>query len=67
MSDQPWSEVTIPQPAPQHFNHAAALEIDTEDSFDYYNENEEDVEYPPIEPGEALEGHSRIDVFRFKV
>lgn len=44
------------------FNHAAALESYTEDSFDYYNENEEDVEYPPIEPGEALEGHSRIDV-----
>lgn len=44
------------------FNHAAALEICTEDSFNYQNENGEDVEYPPIEPGEALEGHSRIDV-----
>lgn len=49
--------------APEHsFNRAAALESYTEDSFDYYDENEEDVEYPPIEPGEALEGHSRIDV-----
>lgn len=44
------------------FNHAAALESYTEDSFDYYSENEEDIEYPPIEPGEALEGHSRMDV-----
>lgn len=45
------------------FNQAAAaLESYTEDNLDYYDENEEDVEYPPVEPGEALEGHSRIDV-----
>lgn len=44
------------------FSHAAALESYTEDSFHYYDENEEDVEYPPVEPGEAPEGHSRIDV-----
>lgn len=44
------------------FNHAAALEICTEDSCNYHNENGEDVEYPPIEPGKALEDHSRIDV-----
>lgn len=73
MSVQLRSEVTIPQSAPQcwstlstvlehSFNHAAALEIYTEDSFNYYNENGEDVHYPPIEPGEALEGHSRMDV-----
>jgi len=55
MSGQPWSEVPIPQPAPQcwstlstvlehSFNHAAALEICTEDSFNYYKENREDVD-----------------------
>lgn len=36
------------------FNHAAALEMCTEDSFNYYNENGEDVDYPPIEPGEWM-------------
>ncbi|KAL6087517.1 hypothetical protein STEG23_022170 [Scotinomys teguina] len=44
------------------FSHAAALESYSEDNFDYYDENEEDVEYPPVEPGEPFEGHSRIDV-----
>lgn len=43
-------------------SQAAALESYSEDNFDYYDENEEDVEYPPVEPGEALDGHSRIDV-----
>ncbi|XP_052589432.1 nidogen-2 [Peromyscus californicus insignis] len=43
-------------------NHAAALESYSEDNFDYYDENEEDIEYPPVDPGEAFEGHSRIDV-----
>ncbi|CAO2590537.1 Nid2 [Lemmus lemmus] len=46
----------------QSFSQAAALESYSEDNFDYYDENEEDVEYPPVEPGEALDGHSRIDV-----
>uniref|UniRef100_A0A8C5YM83 Nidogen-2 n=1 Tax=Marmota marmota marmota TaxID=9994 RepID=A0A8C5YM83_MARMA len=45
------------------FSHAAALESDyTEDNLDYYDENEEEVEYPPSEPEEALNGHSRTDV-----
>ncbi|KAL1780690.1 nidogen-2 [Sigmodon hispidus] len=41
------------------FSPAAALESYSEDNFDYYDENEEDIEYPPLE---ALEGHSRVDV-----
>lgn len=44
------------------FSQAAALESYSEDNFDYYNENEEDIEYPPVEPGEALDGHSRTHV-----
>lgn len=44
------------------FSQAAALERYSEDNFDYYDENEEDIEYPPVEPGEALDGHSRTDV-----
>ncbi|KAB1277537.1 Nidogen-2 [Camelus dromedarius] len=44
-------------------NHAAALEGDyTEDNLDYYDENEEEVEYPPGEPEEASNGHSTMDV-----
>ncbi|ERE87115.1 nidogen-2-like protein [Cricetulus griseus] len=46
----------------QSFSHAAALESYSEDNLDYYDENEEDLEYPPVEPGDALQGHSRIDV-----
>ncbi|XP_051030473.1 nidogen-2 isoform X2 [Phodopus roborovskii] len=44
------------------FSHDAALESYSEDNLDYYDENEEDLEYPPVGPGKALEGHSRIDV-----
>ncbi|KAH0520035.1 Nidogen-2 [Microtus ochrogaster] len=44
------------------FSQAAALESYSEDNFDYYDENEEDVEFPPVEPGEALDGHGRTDV-----
>lgn len=43
------------------FRHAAALESYTEDNFDYYDENDEDIDYPPIDPGETVEGHSRTD------
>uniref|UniRef100_A0A8C6W1V1 Nidogen-2 n=2 Tax=Nannospalax galili TaxID=1026970 RepID=A0A8C6W1V1_NANGA len=47
-------------PLEPSFSHAAALGSDyTEDNLDYYDENEEEVEYPPIEP---VDGHSRIDV-----
>ncbi|XP_007941906.1 nidogen-2 [Orycteropus afer afer] len=51
------------------FNHAAALESDyTEDNLDYYDENEEDVEYPPSEPEETENGHGSVDVsFHSKV
>lgn len=44
------------------FSHAAALESYSKGDFDYYDENEEDTEYPLVEPGEALEGYSRVDV-----
>ncbi|XP_017514198.3 nidogen-2 [Manis javanica] len=45
------------------FSQAVALESSyTEDNLDYYDENEEEVEYPPGEPEEASKGHSSIDV-----
>ncbi|XP_037359235.1 nidogen-2 isoform X1 [Talpa occidentalis] len=49
---------------PDHFiSHAAALERDyTEDNLDYYDENEEEVEYPPSDPDETSNGHGSIDV-----
>ncbi|XP_013010112.1 nidogen-2 [Cavia porcellus] len=44
-------------------SHTAALEGDyTEGNLDYYDENEEEVEYPPSEPGETADNHSRVDV-----
>ncbi|XP_042533773.1 nidogen-2 isoform X1 [Dipodomys spectabilis] len=50
-------------PLQHSFSHAAALEGDyTEDNLDYYDENEEEVEYPPGLPEEAPNGHSRTDV-----
>ncbi|XP_004371146.1 nidogen-2 [Trichechus manatus latirostris] len=50
-------------------SHVAALESDyTEDNLDYYDENEEDVDYPTSEPEEARNGHSSVDVsFHSKV
>ncbi|KAK2509047.1 hypothetical protein MC885_019665 [Smutsia gigantea] len=45
------------------FSQAVALESSyTVDNLDYYDENEEEVEYPPGEPEEASNGHSSIDV-----
>ncbi|XP_064148544.1 nidogen-2 isoform X1 [Loxodonta africana] len=45
------------------FSHTAALESDyTEDNLDYYDENEEEAEYPPSEPEEAGNGHGSVDV-----
>ncbi|XP_068401557.1 nidogen-2 isoform X3 [Eschrichtius robustus] len=50
-------------PLGHSFSRAAALEGDyTEGNLDYYDENEEDVEYPPGEPEEASNGHSTVDV-----
>ncbi|XP_006872431.1 PREDICTED: nidogen-2 [Chrysochloris asiatica] len=51
------------------FSHDAALESDyTDDNLDYYDENEEEIEYPPSEPEEAGNGHGSIDVsFHSKV
>ncbi|XP_021574471.1 nidogen-2 [Carlito syrichta] len=50
-------------PLEHSFSHAAALESDyTEDNLDYYDENEEEVEYPPSKPEEASKGHGSIDV-----
>nr|XP_030710830.1 nidogen-2 isoform X2 [Globicephala melas] len=53
-----------PAPLGHSFSRAVALEGDyTEDNLDYYDENEEDVEYPsPAEPEEASNGHSTADV-----
>ncbi|XP_004835593.1 nidogen-2 [Heterocephalus glaber] len=54
---RPWA------PREHPVSHAEALERDyTEDTLDYYDENEEEVEYPPNEPGESWDGHSRVDV-----
>ena len=50
-------------PLGHSFSRAAALEGDyTEDNLDYYDENEEDVEYLPGEPEEASNGRSTVDV-----
>uniref|UniRef100_A0A8C5VB87 Nidogen 2 n=1 Tax=Microcebus murinus TaxID=30608 RepID=A0A8C5VB87_MICMU len=50
-------------PLEPSFSQAAALERDyTEDNLDYYDENEEEVEYPPSEPEEASNSHSSIHV-----
>ncbi|XP_012378990.2 nidogen-2 isoform X3 [Dasypus novemcinctus] len=50
-------------PLEHSFSHAAALEGDyTEDNLEYYDENSEEVEYPPSEPEEAGNGHSRVEV-----
>ncbi|XP_059952197.1 nidogen-2 isoform X3 [Mesoplodon densirostris] len=51
-------------PLGHSFSRAAALEGDyTEDNLDYYDENEEDVEYPhAAEPEEASNGHSTVNV-----
>ncbi|XP_033707039.1 nidogen-2 isoform X1 [Tursiops truncatus] len=58
------SKAHPPAPLGHSFSRAAALEGDyTEDNLDYYDENEEDVEYPsPAEPEEASNGHSTVDV-----
>ncbi|ELW47012.1 Nidogen-2 [Tupaia chinensis] len=48
---------------PEQTSHAAALGNDyTEDNLDYYDENEEEVEYPPSEPEGATNGRSTVDV-----
>ncbi|XP_015976301.2 nidogen-2 [Rousettus aegyptiacus] len=50
-------------PLEQSFSPAAALESDdAEDNLDYYDENEEEVEYPPSEPEEVLNGHGSTSV-----
>uniref|UniRef100_F1MF97 Nidogen-2 n=1 Tax=Bos taurus TaxID=9913 RepID=F1MF97_BOVIN len=50
-------------PLGQSFSHAVALEDDyTQDTLDDYDENEEEIEYPPSEPAEASNGHSSVDV-----
>uniref|UniRef100_G1RPG6 Nidogen-2 n=1 Tax=Nomascus leucogenys TaxID=61853 RepID=G1RPG6_NOMLE len=56
-------------PLGRSFSHATALESDyNEDNLDYYDMNEEEAEYLPGEPEEALNGHSSIDVsFQSKV
>lgn len=58
------SKAHPPAPLGHSLSRAAALEGDyTEDNLDYYDENEEDVEYPsPAEPEEASNGHSTVDV-----
>ncbi|KAM6181638.1 nidogen-2 [Erethizon dorsatum] len=54
---RPWA------PREHPVSHAAALEGDyTEDNLDYYDENEEEVEYPPSELGERSDSHGRVDV-----
>lgn len=54
---RPWA------PLGQSFSPAVALEDDyTQDTLDEYDENEEEIEYPPSEPAEASNGHSAIDV-----
>ncbi|KAM5235573.1 LOW QUALITY PROTEIN: nidogen-2 [Ctenodactylus gundi] len=50
-------------PRDPSFSHSAALERDyTEDNLDYYDENEEEVEYPLSEPEETAGGQSRVHV-----
>ncbi|KAL0602473.1 Nidogen-2, partial [Plecturocebus cupreus] len=50
-------------PLGRSFSHATALESDyNEDNLDYYDVNEEEVDYLPSEPEESLNGHSSIDV-----
>lgn len=50
-------------PLGQSFSHAVALEDDyTQDPLDDYDENEEEIEYPPSEPAEASNGYSSVDV-----
>ncbi|XP_019581253.2 nidogen-2 isoform X1 [Rhinolophus sinicus] len=50
-------------PLEHSFSHAAALESDyTEDDLDYYDENEEEVEYPLSKTELVSNGHSNIDV-----
>lgn len=50
-------------PLEQSFSPAAALESDdAEDNLDYYDENEEEVEYPPSEPEEVSNGHGSTSV-----
>ncbi|XP_040825948.1 nidogen-2 [Ochotona curzoniae] len=53
---------SAPQKHP--LSQAAALKADyTEESLDYYEENEEEVEYPPAEPGAASShAHGAVDV-----
>nr|XP_051678803.1 nidogen-2 isoform X1 [Oryctolagus cuniculus] len=52
-------------PLKHPFSHAVALKADhPEDSLDYYDENEEEVEYPPAEPEAAtvdIAFHSSTD------
>nr|XP_044621572.1 nidogen-2 isoform X2 [Equus asinus] len=57
------SAAQTPAPPGQPFSHVAALEgDDAEDDLDYYDGNEEEVEYPPGDPEEAAKGHSSVDV-----
>lgn len=50
-------------PLAQSSSHAAALQGDyTEDDLDYYDGNEEELEYPTGEPEEVSNVHSTIDV-----
>ncbi|KAK2104203.1 Nidogen-2 [Saguinus oedipus] len=50
-------------PLGRSFSHATALESDyNEDNLDYYDVNEEEVDYLPGEPEESLNGRSSIDV-----
>ncbi|KFO29717.1 nidogen-2 [Fukomys damarensis] len=54
---RPWA------PREHPVSHAEALEGHyTEDTLEYYDENEEEVEYPPSEPGQPWDGQSRVDV-----
>ncbi|XP_066128491.1 nidogen-2 isoform X1 [Saccopteryx bilineata] len=47
----------------QPFSHAADLESNySQDNLDYYDEKEEEVEYPPSKPEEVLKDRSRLDV-----
>ncbi|KAG8517726.1 Nidogen-2 [Galemys pyrenaicus] len=57
------SKASSSAPLEHPFSHAAALERDyTDDNLDYYDENEEELEYPPGDPEESSNDHSSIDV-----
>ncbi|XP_023579486.1 nidogen-2 isoform X1 [Octodon degus] len=59
-SDLPTAQPWAPREHPG--SHAAALEGDyTEGNMDYYDENEEEVEYPPSDLGETPDAQSTVD------